>query len=263
MIELMAPATIRSQVSCTCKKIQQHLSASLQAIHLFGSAVDSGLKPQSDIDLLVTVSEPLDGLVRRQLMLDLLDLSVPPGTDKILRALEVTVVCHNEVSPWRYPAKRQMQFGEWLREDLTQGIFEPAKVDVDLTILLRKIRAHSIPLLGPSADTLFDPVPSADFFKALKDTLKLWNSPEDWEGEERNVVLTLARIWYSAATGQIASKDSAAAWLLKQLPATHQPILYKALQAYKTGDEDHLSEHSIDTADFIHFAKSMINSLLR
>ena len=35
----------------------------------------------------------------------------------------------------------------------------------------------------------------------------LWNSQPDWAGDERNVVLTLSRIWYSAATGKIAPKD--------------------------------------------------------
>jgi predicted nucleotidyltransferase len=40
--------------------------ASLRAVHLFGSALDGGLKPYSDIDLLVTVGEP-DEATRRRL----------------------------------------------------------------------------------------------------------------------------------------------------------------------------------------------------
>ena len=35
--------------------LQRHLGGTLQALHLFGSAVDGGLKPTSDIDLLATV----------------------------------------------------------------------------------------------------------------------------------------------------------------------------------------------------------------
>ncbi|MCU3288728.1 DUF4111 domain-containing protein, partial [Enterobacter hormaechei subsp. steigerwaltii] len=42
---------------------------------------------------------------------------------------------------------------------------------------------------------LFDPVPEQDLFEALNETLTLWNSPPDWAGDERNVVLTLSRIW--------------------------------------------------------------------
>ena len=36
--------------------IERHLEPTLLAVHLYGSAVDGGLKPHSDIDLLVTVT---------------------------------------------------------------------------------------------------------------------------------------------------------------------------------------------------------------
>ena len=51
-------------------------------------------------------------------------------------------------------------------------------------------------------------------------------------GDERNVVLTLSRIWYSAATGKIAPKDVAANWVMERLPVQHQPVLLEAQQAY-------------------------------
>ncbi|WP_434082248.1 nucleotidyltransferase domain-containing protein [Escherichia coli] len=48
-----------------------HLAATLDTIHLFGSAIDGGLKPDSDIDLLVTVSAAPNDSLRQALMLDL------------------------------------------------------------------------------------------------------------------------------------------------------------------------------------------------
>src|SRR5690606_8834557 len=159
-------------------------------------AMQGGLKPTSDIDLLVTVAEEHDEGQRQTLLLELLDVSAPPGQSELLRPLEVTIVVGDDLRPWRYPARRELQFGEWLRDDLLAGIFEPAVVDPDLAILLTQARQHSLALLGPAAEDLFDPVPPGDFFTALADTLKLWNSPPDWAGDERNVVLTLARIWY-------------------------------------------------------------------
>ncbi|GEM_PF-6550602 len=58
----------------------------------------------------------------------------------------------------------------------------------------------------------------------------------DWQGDERNVVLALARIWFSAATGTIAPKDVAANWALERLPQEHRPhpgqragLLWRAL----------------------------------
>ena len=88
-------------------------------------------------------------------------------------------------------------------------------------------------LVGPAAEELFDPVPEQDLIKALNETLKLWNSQPDRAGDERNVVLTLSRIWYSAATGKIAPKDVAANWAMEHLPAQHQSVLLEVRQAYR------------------------------
>jgi hypothetical protein len=41
-------------------------------------------------------------------MHDLLSVSIAPGQDKTLRALEVTVIDYNEVVLWRYPARREL-----------------------------------------------------------------------------------------------------------------------------------------------------------
>ena len=131
---------------------------------------------------------------------------------------------HGDVVPWRYPARRELQFGEWQR-DILAGIFE-ATTDVDLAILLTKVRQHSLALrFGRRAQF------RKAIYKALSDTLKLWNSQPDWEGDERNVVLTLSRIWYSAATGKIA-KDIVANWAMERLPDQHKPVLLEARQAY-------------------------------
>ncbi len=134
---------------------------------------------------------------------------------------------HDDIIPWRYPAKRELQFGEWQRNDILAGIFEPATIDIDLAILLTKAREHSVALVGPAAEELFDPVPEQDLFEALNETLTLWNSPPDWAGDERNVVLTLSRIWYSAVTGKIAPKDVAADWAMERLPPSISPSYLK------------------------------------
>ncbi len=134
---------------------------------------------------------------------------------------------HDDIIPWRYPAKRELQFGEWQRNDILAGIFEPATIDIDLAILLTKAREHSVALVGPAAEELFDPVPEQDLFEALNETLTLWNSPPDWAGDERNVVLTLSRIWYSAVTGKIAPKDVAADWAMERLRPSISPSYLK------------------------------------
>lgn len=256
------PIEISNQILRACNVIKRHLSSTLRAVHLYGSALDGGLKPYSDIDLLVTVAAPLDDSIRQALLLDLLKVSAPPGESEVLRALEVTVIVHNEVAPWRYPARRELQFGEWLRKDILAGIFEVAVEDADLAILLTKVRQHSITLAGPPATELFDPVPEGDFLRALAAALTQWQSFPDWAGEERNVVLTLARIWYSAVNGKIAPKDVAADWAMERLPAEYQSILLEARQAYLGQCDDYLASRTDQVTRFILFVKAKVIDLL-
>jgi len=255
------PAAIAAQLEAARAVIERHLGASLRAIHLYGSALDGGLKPCSDVDLLVTVDALPDAAVRQALMLDLLGVSRPPGASADLRALEVTVLVHGEVQPWRYPARRALQFGEWLRDDLLAGVFEAPTEDIDLAILLTKARKHSIALAGPAARDLFDPVPRRDFMRALEDTVKQWETPADWASDERNVVLALARIWYSCATGEIAPKDVAAGWAKRRLPPGHGGVLEQARRAYLGSGEDRLAPHGARTAAAILHMKAKIQGL--
>jgi streptomycin 3"-adenylyltransferase len=52
------------------------------------------------------------------------------------------------------------------------------------------------------------------------------------DGDERNVVLTFARIWTTLATGIIRSKDAAADWALPRLPPEHRAVLEHARACY-------------------------------
>lgn len=254
------PVEIARQLSDVQLALERNLAGALQAIHLFGSAVDGGLKPYSDIDLLVTVRAPLAGAVRRSLMTDLLSVSAPPGTSDEYRALEVTVVVREEVVPWRYPPLRELQFGEWLREELEAGVAQPATADPDLAVLLTKVRQHSTPLAGVPASELFDPVPKTDFAKALFDTIAQWNVASDWQGDERNVVLTLARIWFSVSTGEITSKNAAADWALARLPNAYRPVLAMAQAAYLGNVRDDLTDRAEQVAAFVRHVKRMIGN---
>jgi Domain of unknown function (DUF4111) len=49
------------------------------------------------------------------------------------------------------------------------------------------------------------------------------------------VLLTLARIWVTVATGEIRSKDAAADWVLPQLSEELRPLLANARDLYREG----------------------------
>jgi len=255
------PPPIAPQVAAASSLIQRHLGAGLATIHLFGSAVDGGLQPHSDIDLLVTVTQPPDEAVLRTLATELLAISAPPGASPRLRALEVTVLALAHIVPWRHPARRELQFGEWLRADLTAGVVEPPMMDHDLAILLTKVREHSIPIVGPQADQVLEPVPHEDLRRALLDTVAQWNTPADWAGDEKHIILALARIWYTAVTGGIASKAAAAAWLLERLDPPYREVLNKARRIYLGQEDDDLAQHPAETEAYITHTRRAIEKL--
>lgn len=255
------PADVVAQVEAALEMLQLHLRDGLRSIHLYGSAIAGGLKPDSDIDLLVTVETPLAPALRKALMSGLLDVSAPPGTAGRLRPLEVTVLVDAHMHPWRYPPCREMQFGEWLRDDLVAGVFEPAQLDHDVAILLTEARRHSVALFGAAADQVFTPVPADDFRKALAATVAQWATGSDWHGDERNVVLALARIWYSAQTGDITSKDAAATWLLPRLPMNHRGLLERARDAYLGSGNGLATGEPIN--GFVQHARAAVETILK
>lgn len=256
------PEPITNQLLDALLVLESQLGDAVQAIHLFGSAIDGGLKPYSDIDLLITMDAPLGESKRAVLMTDLLSVSAFPGTDSTRRALEVTVLAQEDVVPWRHPARRQMQFGEWLRDDINAGVFEPAMADHDLAILLAKVRRHSVALYGPPAHEFFDEVPAIDLQRSLLETLSQWNTEADWEGDERNIVLALVRIWYTAMTGDIASKDAAAGWALQRLPLEHKHVVMAARDAYLGLEAVDLAAYPKERAALLDYIRSSVRAKL-
>ncbi len=197
---------------------------------------------------------------RANLMRDLLEVSAWPGTQSLLRALEVTVVLESKMHPWRYPPERELQFGEWLRADILAGNYGHATLDRDLAILVSKLLFRNRPLYGPEAESLFDPVPKGDLHDALLATLAFWNEPSDWHGDERNVILTLARIWFTLSTGAIVPKDEAADWLLKRLPPEYARVLRDARDAYRGVRRDDFQERGDEVGRLVHFVKTAISA---
>jgi streptomycin 3"-adenylyltransferase len=148
--------------------------------------------------------------------------------------LEVTVVALDDVSPWRYPPRWELQYGEWLREEFLAGELEPwPSVNPDLAVLIAMVLAAGRPLTGPPAAELLDPVPRDDLVRAMVDELP--HLLGDLETDTRNVLLTLARIWTTLATTEILSKDAAADWALRRLPAEHRQVLERAQALYLDG----------------------------
>ncbi len=51
-------------------------------------------------------------------------------------------------------------------------------------------------------------------------------------GDERNVLLTLARMWRTVVTGEFIAKDAAATWAASRMPELEADTLIHARNAY-------------------------------
>lgn len=208
--------------------VHEVLGEELVGLYLFGSAVLGGVTPTSDIDLLAVSRRPTKDDERRRLVERLLALSMRP------RYLEVTIVVGSEVRPWRYPPMMDLQYGDWLRAGFERGEIPPPAPNPDLAALITMTLLNGKPLVGPPPAEVFDPVPHGDLLRAGVDELD--GILADLDHDTRNMLLTLTRIWCTAETGEIRSKDAAADWVLPHLPAAHRPAIQHARDGYRSGD---------------------------
>jgi streptomycin 3"-adenylyltransferase len=151
--------------------------------------------------------------------------------------VELTLVVATDVRPYCWPPRLDFQYGEWLRAEFDAGELAPwPPVNPDVAVLLAIVRQRSEPLVGPPAADLLDPVPRADLVRAMVDEVD--SLLADLEPDTRNVLLTLARMWSTVATGQIRSKDAAADWAAARLPDADAAVMCRARDGYLAGGEE-------------------------
>jgi predicted nucleotidyltransferase len=228
---------VEPQVEQLVGGIQDVLREDLLGAYLHGSAVLGGLRPRSDIDVIVVSTRRTSADEKRRLVELLLALLVR-GSVGPPRPIELDVVVQSEIRPWRYPPAFDFHFSELWRKDFERGELEPWPADTnrDLASVVTMALLGETALFGPPPVEMFDPVPRRDYIDAiLRDTATV-DQYLSWDA--RNVVLTLPRIWSAIATDEVHSKDSAAVWALPQLPEEHRPVLERALAIYRGGTEE-------------------------
>lgn len=232
------------QVKTIVKKILQN---NILGIYLYGSAILGGLHVNSDIDILIISNRELTGEERRKLTGELMKISGKVG-DKMRRPLEVTIINRRDIVPWKFPPKCEYMYGEWLREQIENGAILQPECDPDIAILLWQAGKHSVVIgeknasemqdkkVYPCASELIPQIPELDIERAIR--ISLPNLLSGLKGDERNVLLTLARMWLTLVTGEIRSKDEAAEWAFERLPKTVSGPLDLARRAYLGECED-------------------------
>jgi streptomycin 3"-adenylyltransferase len=221
----------QAQIDQVVETVRATLGPDAIGAYLYGSAVHGGLRPDSDIDILVVSRRPTTPQEKSSLVDRLLPLSGRHARSGPARSIELTIVVHSEVVPWRYPPLLDLQYGDWLRREFERGELPAGPApDPDLAVLLTIVRTDGRALFGPPPADVLDTVPRADLERAMVDGIP--GLMADLDSDTRNVILTLARIWVTMATGEIQPKDVAADWVLTTLPAEHQAILRHARAIY-------------------------------
>lgn len=227
----MNDAQLRAAVDAVTRVVP---ADAILGIYLYGSAVSGGLRPDSDLDLAVLTSRRLAPGEKDRLVDGLHPLSRRSLRPAGWRPLEVTVLAQPDVRPWRYPPRFDLQYGEWLSDDqLSDQVRRGPTKSPDLAVAITLLREASRPLEGPPAADVLDPVPRADLVRAMLDEIP--SLLGDLEDDTRNVLLTLARMWSTVATGAVSSKDDAAEWAVAELPAEQRPPLIHARSLYRDG----------------------------
>ena len=227
---------MKVQIGPLVDGVHDVLKEDLVGVYLHGSAVLGGLRPRSDIDVIV-VSKRRTSLGEKRRLVELL-LALSGWGGSIGRPIELDIVLGSEIRPWRYPPPFDFHFDELLRKEFERGELEPwpAPTNRDLASVITMALVGETPVFGPPPTEVFDPVPRRDYVDAiLRDTATV-DQYLDWD--TRNVVLTLPRIWSAIATDDVHSKESAAAWALPQLPEEHRPVLELAQAIYLGEAED-------------------------
>jgi streptomycin 3"-adenylyltransferase len=223
----------REQVAAVTGIVGNVLGDGALGVYLYGSAVSGGLRPGSDLDVLVVTERSLAGNDRNVITEHLLRISGLGAVGGPARPIELTIIARPAIAPWRYPPSVELQYGDWMRAELERGeLPEWPRPDPDAAILVETARRAAVPLIGPPLVTMLQPVPPADLVRAMVDSIPVLMPGIEEGNDIRNGLLTLARIWTTLATGEFRSKDEAASWALARLPDRHRSVLAHACAAY-------------------------------
>lgn len=241
--------------------IKELLEDQFVGVYLYGSAVMGGLRADSDVDILALTNCNLSESTRSELTKRLMQISGKPGASTGIRPLEVTVVNQKNVLPWHFPPKYEFMYGEWLREQFEKGEIPSAAYDPDLALLLAQLTRNSIALFGHKAEEVLDPIPWVDIQRAMSDSLP--GLIANLKGDERNVILTLARMWFTASTGEFSSKDQAAKWVIPHLPPEQAFLLDRARKAYLGEYADNWEGKEMEAAALLNAMINYVEPLLQ
>lgn len=250
-----------SEALAALRIVEDLLEGCLLAVYLHGSAVSGGLRPQSDVDLLVVTDEPMTDAMRRNLLGALLRISGRhPASSAGPRCIELMVFQKSDLSASVYPARSEFIYGEWLRDAFEAGEVPRPVLDSDLTLVVAQARQEARALIGPPAVELLPQISGNHVRQAIRDVLP--SLLASLTGDERNVLLTLARMWRTATTGEFVTKDVAAEWAIPRLPEPIAEVLIRARDGYLGQTRDTWGTHQAAVRQAAVYLQEKVEAML-
>jgi predicted nucleotidyltransferase len=233
--------------------IREVLGDHLVGMYLDGSLTSGDFDTASDIDFLVVTDIEVAGELfsTLQVMHDRVAETDPRWGVEL------------EGSYIPQAAIRRYDPAQAMHPNLERGKAERLKMvhhDEDWIIHYHVVRERGIPLFGPDPKTLIDPVSSEDLRQAMRRTLDKWWGPFladptqlKRRGYQSYAVLTMCRICYTLATGEVASKSDAARWAKNSLGDRWKPLIDRAFAGRLNPDPDTPPDELKETQEFIRF----------
>lgn len=216
--------------------LREALGGSLVGAYLHGSAVRGQLRPTSDLDILAVVDRPTTADERKAIVGRLLQISGRLAADGPARPVELLLIQQGQLKPWHPAPLVDLVYGEWLRADLAGGAVPEPKAMPDLGPEVTVVLAGNRALFGPPPREVLDPVPRTDVRRAVVAGIPSLLS--DLDVDQRNVLLTLARVLVTLETDEIVSKEEAAELVAHRLSPASQALLLTAREMYVEGVSD-------------------------
>ena len=223
----MIPEPAQAQLHRLVEGLTAILGQTLRGVYLHGSAALCCFGPHSDVDVVAVVDRPTTDDEQRALAALCLEFSGGAAS------FDFDVLVRPALRPWVHPATLEFHYDEVFREKFEAGELRPWRVETskDIAALLTIVHHSGKVLAGsPPADTLPMP-PVADYREAILYEAEWCRKHVD--DQPRYVVLSLARVWATLATGEVHSKASGAEWALDRLPAEPAGPLRHALAVYR------------------------------
>lgn len=228
----------------------------LTGVYLHGSLAMGCFNPaKSDIDLSLVINGEMADRRKRQFMEKVVELNAHAPA----KGLELSVVTEEVCRDFIYPTPFELHFSPthlpWWQQDPEGYIQRMKGTDPDLAAHFTIIRKYGIALKGPAVGEVFGPVPEEAYLDSIR--LDVKSAVEDVADNPVYVILNLCRVAAWVEEKQVLSKRQGGEWGLAHLPATYQPLIRNALDAYSSD-----GEMRPDTALAREFCREMLGRLI-